>query len=418
MRGYQDFRLFLYWTSAVIVAGVVGAIVFVVIVDPYRLYQLVDVPGFNHVKPALDRYQEEIKLSLARKVKANVILLGNSRVEIGLDPRGLADSADLTHSDVPYNLAISGASIATARDELEYLHHIGQIPKKVVLGLDFIDFLVDPSRMQPQPPPRSGFKADGVKWKFDALFSLTSVMDAWSTLQIQRQAEAETVTPEGFNPLLEYNKYARDEGYFSIFQQRAIEYAQTFVRKPHGLQYANTGSSADLDDLRAIIALALKDKIELQMLIYPYHAQMLALFEEAGLWPAFEQWKGLMADEVAAAKRQDAGARISLWDFSGFSAIQCEPIPVRNDRISVTQWYWEAGHFKPSVGNLILARLQDRQRLTASGLDRFGMALTASNLQENQHRMAQERSICAAAAPQLFEDASHLIQSARVQLAH
>jgi hypothetical protein len=294
---------------------------------------------------------------------------------------------------------------------------VGQTPRKVILGLDFLDFLVRPSR----PPAtvraaQPGYTVDELHWKFDAMFSLTSLMDALTTLQIQHGAEVKTITPEGFDPLLEYNKYAREEGYFAIFRQRAIEYARTFIRKPHALTVGDTGTSPGLDDLRAIMAIAARDNIELQILIYPYHAHMLAMFEQTGLWPAFEQWKELLAQEVATVQKKNPEARIALWDFSGFSIIQCEPIPPINDKHAVTRWYWESGHFKQSVGDLILARLSEKKPGASMQSDKLGFRLMSSNLLENQARVARERSDCLASTPQIFDDASRLVQDARKEL--
>jgi hypothetical protein len=408
------FRRFLCWAAAVVVLGALLAVALIVVADPYRIYQLIDLPGFNHIKPQPDHFQQEIKLTLARKAKADVIVLGNSRAEYGLNPLHLPEAGA---ADKPFNLAMSGTDIVAARAELEYLKHIGQMPKRIVLGVDFPDFLVDPSKAPMRRAHTFIYKPEALKWQFDALFSLASLSDAWRTLTIQHRPDAESMTPEGLNPLHEYNKYARDEGYFAIFQQRALEYAHTFVLKPHGLRYADGANSSDLDDLRAMIALSLRDKTELQLVIYPYHAQMLAMFEEAGLWPAFEQWKGMLAGEVAAARRQDPEARISLWDFSGFSAMPCEPIPVANDTKTVTRWYWESGHFKLNVGDLMLARLNGESDRGAS--QSFGYNLSSSNLPENQARIARERSACIAARPELFEHAKGLIrhaQNARAKL--
>jgi hypothetical protein len=383
------------------------SIAFVVVVDPYRIYQAVTIPGFSRLRPAPEHYQQEIKLTLARKENANVYIMGNSRAESGFNPLELA-----APGAVPYNLAISGSDIRASKEESDYLHDIGHAPRKLILGADFLDFLIDPAAPAAKPAgrPHRRDAPDGLKWKFDAMFSLTSLSDALTTLLIQQGYETQTITPEGFNPMQEYMKYAREEGYYAIFRQRAEEYARAFVRKPHGLRRGDTGSSPQLDILRSMIAQAAADRTELQIVIYPYHAQMLAMFERAGLWPAFEEWKGLLAQEVYAAQRKNPDARIALWDFSGFSAFQCEPIPRKNDRTSVPRWYWEAGHFKQALGDLVLARLA-HQKMPLSP-DRFGFRLKPDNLPENRQRIAGERAACLASAPQIFAEAYALVAQA------
>ncbi|HAT33976.1 MAG TPA: hypothetical protein DCW29_24970, partial [Janthinobacterium sp.] len=307
-------------------------------------------------------------------------------------------------------LAISGNGIATARREFDYMRAAGARPAVTLLGLEFMDFLLDPA--QAPPPASSGpasYPVDGLRWRFDTVFSLTAAMDAVKTVLIQRRPEAETVSARGFNPLLEYRAFARTGGYYDIFQQRAEENAKSYAGKPRGLVFAQTGSSPEWQELRGIFAALPAGATELDLVIYPYHAQILAMFEQVGLWPVFEQWKGLLAAEVEAARRAHPQARITLWDFSGYSPYQCETIPAKGDTRRSTRWYWEAGHFKPALGDIMLERMLERP-LAADGP---GFALTPSTLAQNRRRIGAERAACERAYPQLFADVARLIGAAR-----
>jgi hypothetical protein len=225
---------------------------------------------------------------------------------------------------------------------------------------------------------------------------------------IQHDPEAQTITSRGLNPLLEYHKYARQEGYFSIFQQRAQENAKSLVRRPHGLTVPGTGSSSNIDELRRMLTTMAQDGTEVHLLIYPYHAQLLAMFEEAGLQPVMEEWKQMLVREVDAVRRREPKARITLWDFSGFSPIQCERIPPPESR-SATRWYWEAGHFKSAVGDMMLDRMLGRP-------SPIGFALTADNVEQNRQRIAVERAACMKAYPEVFDSGRTLVDAARRQL--
>lgn len=410
MASSKHFSRFLAWTALATISGVVLCVALVVVVDPYRLYRLVDLPGFNRVKPQPERYQKEIKLAGARAVHANVFIVGNSRAEIGFDP----DYRDLSAPGLsPYNLALSGRKIQTAREQLDYLQKAGQRPVKLIVGVDFLDFLINPASASVQPAlPRPASLADDLKWKFDVLFSMTSVSDAIRTLAIQRATEAETITALGFNPLREYVKIARDDGYYPIFQQRAAEYARKFVSAPHGLIASDSGSSNDFNQLRDILANAGRGQTEVYVVIYPYHAQILAMFEQAGLRSVFEEWKTLLAHQIDAVRAAQPDARIVLWDFSGYSAIQCEAIPAKGDKRSQTKWYWEAGHFKPALGNLMLARMLGQAGLPLAN-GSIGFRLTSSTLAENRRRFERERTECIASYPMLFRDSVILMEKAR-----
>lgn len=403
----KEYSRFLAVSALVAGVGVLLAITLVLLVDPYGLYRLVQLPGFNEIKPQPERYQKQIKLQNAQIVGAKAFILGNSRAELGFDP----ENPLLGGSGAPaYNLALAGTGIGTSREQLETLKRTGITPARLVVGVDFLDFLVDP-QSSPRPAPLNAPAAlDSFKWQFDALFSMSSIVDALATLRLQNSQEARTITARGFNPLLEYNGFARSEGYYAIFRQRAAEYAVSFLKKPHGL-VDRTGSSSDLDNLRAIMRSAARDGTDLHLAIYPYHAQMLAMLEEVGLDFAMEKWKRMLTQEVAAVRAQYPDAKIKLWDFSGFSDMQCEPIPARGDKKSVTRWYWESGHFKAALGDLMLKRMLGEQQDGAGA--RFGMQLSEATLAANRQRFLAERDQCFASHPELIDEARQLIRSAR-----
>lgn len=408
MESDKDFLRFTSWLGGVIGAGVFLSVALVVMVDPYRLYGLLDVHGFNHVKPRPERFQEQIKLTGARMLHANALIMGNSRAEIGFNPDYPFFSE---HGLAAYNLAVPGTKIQTPGRQLDYLYGAGHNPSIIILGLDFLDFLVDPSAATfASAPEKAKTHVDNLKWQFDAAFSLSSVADAVTTLGIQRRADAKTISDKGFNPLLEYTKYARDEGYYSLFQQRAAEYAKSFSRMPRSLVKSDSGSSQELNELRKILAKASDHQTELHLIIYPYHAQMLALFEQAGLWATFDQWKIMLVQEVAAAKRLRPNARITVWDFSGYSPVHCESIPVKTNKEQTTKWYWEAGHFKQELGNVILARIFDHAFIQPTGAS-MGVPLNSSTLQGNRKRIEHERASCMNAHPELFNDAATLLNA-------
>jgi hypothetical protein len=400
----SEFGRFLAWSTLTITAGVLACVALVVLVDPYGLYRVVERPGFNRVKAQPQRYQSEIKLAGARATGAKLFIVGNSRAEIGLDPDAPALA---TAGLAPYNLALAGTRIQTGRGQLALLRQQGQRASHLIVGAEFLDFPIDSAAAEPaeRPLPSPDRRAE-LAWRFDTLFSLDSVIDAAKTVRAQRNPDAPRMTAHGYNPLLEYRQMARSEGYHALFRQRAADYAQRFSRAPHGLLAGNSGSSREFDSMRALLADGLRDGARIDIVIYPYHAQIMALLESAGLDSVFDQWKGLMAREVDALRAQHPGARITLWDFSGYAPYQCEPIPAKGDRKAQTQWYWEAGHFKAALGNIMLARIME----PAPGAAQFGTVLSSDALAANRARLAAERAQCLASNPALFTDAAKLIR--------
>lgn len=398
------FPSFLRSFAISLLAGVALMLAFVAIVDPYGLYGYVKRPGFNAIKPGLTRYQFQIKEALAVARAPRVVILGNSRTEIGFDPLAPVFAVDAGG----YNLGIPGTGVSTSTEQLAGLAAAHVRPATVILGVEFIDFLRPAVEPRARPAAAAPAPARGRSfWKFDALFSLTSVKDALRTLQVQRSAEASIMTADGFNPLHEYRRYVREDGYHNIFAQRSQESAAAFRAKS-----TTALGDADFGALRAFLHTAADSGADIKLVIYPYHAQMLALFESAGLWPLFEQWKRGVVREVAELRRLRPGVQVALVDFSGFGPYNCEPIPRNDQRTAETSWYWEAGHFKKALGDLVLQRLMTGAPGAATDPS-FDMALEAGSEAANGARIAAERTRCVAAQPEIFAAAARYVAKDR-----
>jgi hypothetical protein len=398
-RPQASYKRFTAWCAAVVVTGVLLLVAFVAVIDPYHLYGLLDSAKLNRVKPLPEQYREQIKLAQATAVRPNLILLGNSRVEVGLDP----DSPQLGASgSTAYNLGLAGTSLAVSQRLYGKLRTDAAPATMAVVGVEFLDFLVKPDST-PAPPAAA---PSPWQWRFDTLFSIKSVTDALRTVRLQKAAYPETMTIHGQTPLREYNQYARAEGYHSIFQQKARDNAKNFVNKPHNLFVNGKDDSESIASLRALLDTMARDRTDVHLVIYPYHAQMMAMFEEAGLQGTMDEWKRLLVREADAVRSRYPNARISVWDFSGYGDARCERIPAPGDTRSTTRWYWEAGHFKDTLGEQILQRV-------LGGQATFGFPLAADNLEANRRRIAAERAQCAAAYPQVFAGARDLIAAAR-----
>jgi hypothetical protein len=195
-----------------------------------------------------------------------------------------------------------------------------------------------------------------------------------ATVRAQHEPYPTSLTEAGFNPKLDYVGIARREGYYALFRQRDQENALAYMRGPKSILQAGRRPGAGFDAVDAIIALARTRGIKLRFVIYPYHAHTLVLFQLTGLWPAYEDWKRELARRIDAAQ---GTADVQLWDFTGFSPYADERVPGPGDTRSELQWYWEAGHFKKALGDVLLgemfaARVDDERwghRLTGGGVE-------------------------------------------------
>ena len=403
----RQFHSYLTSFALALFAAIIGVLAFVIVVDPYGLYKVMAPRGFNTIKPGLTRYQAEIKLTRAIQSKPQFVILGNSRAEIGFDPDSTAFSA---RAGSGFNLAVPGSGLDTALRQLDGLIAAGVKPTTVIVGVEFLDFLSAKTASTGDTPaaapqgPAPGSRARSY-WKFDALFSLESVKDAVRTLRIQHNDEANTLTQRGFNPFNEYRAYVRDDGYHTIFAQRSTENAASFRRKSN-----STLSPDDARLLQTLLVHAAQIDADVKLVIYPYHAQILAMFEDANLWEPFERWKMLVADQAAQVKKDIPTAKIALFDFSGYGALNCEHIPLSSEKGKLdTRWYWEAGHFKKQLGDLVLQRIMAPSGSTFGDAG-FGVEIDTANEESNRTRIRTERATCVQAEPATFAFSHQLFQ--------
>ena len=316
----------------------------------------------------------------AERTRPHAVILGNSRAEIGFDPRSPAWPAS---TRPVFNLALPGGGINAALDELSQVLTYAQ-PKLIVVGLDFLDFRVDPATPADSPP----IPADRLRsWRerLSALLSIDALADSIATLRAQRDSYPSSLDDDGFNPMRDYVGISRREGYYAMFRQRDQENAQSYVLGPKTIYRADHLPTSEFRAVERMIEIARGAGAQLRFVLYPVHAHTLVLFHQAGLWPAFEAWKRELAMRVEGAP---PGTNVELWDFSGFSPYAVEDVPPTGDTSHEMRWYWEAGHFKSSLGDVVLASLLE----SAAIQPRLGRRLSAHDLEEHLQSQRMELS--------------------------
>ncbi|MBL8483754.1 MAG: hypothetical protein JNJ60_16285 [Rhodocyclaceae bacterium] len=387
----------------VFLAVLAGAALWAALVDPYRVFRLVERPGFNMVKPRPDHDLAQIKLAAIDRLKPDALILGNSRVEVGLDPHHASWAEAGLNA---YSLALPGVDIATSRAVLNDAYRITAV-KRLVEGVEFLDFLVGPNESVPRLADGgmySRLKLQHLRLK--AALTLAGQTDAFMTLLAQRSEGPKSMTDRGFNPLLEYRKIARAEGYYAMFRQRLQENAQNYVKRPKTLQKRD-GSKPSFEMLDEILGWARRHGTRVDLVIYPYHAQILELFRHLDMLPLFMDWKKQLAAQVQAARA--AGTDVRLWDFSGYHAYACEAVPARGDKSSVVAHYWESGHFKKELGDLMLARMLRGAQVG----ENFGIALDAPDAVDSSPAFsAAARAACFEAYPGMAAEVESVLPAA------
>ncbi len=374
---------FLAGVGATALALALATVALTVWVDPYRMYGTPVMSGWTALKPRIDQQTGIAKTYQLERVEPRTLLLGNSRVEIGIDP----ESREWPHDAEPvFDAAEDGRGLPTVLAMLREAIAV-RIPDTVLLGVDILDFLQNPTPPGThRPPPGADARRLLVDregrpnpqramqiWRDRLATTLTisAVYDSIATLLDQNPSTSGTMTPQGFNPLHPYRTFVARSGYHELFAQKAALYQAEYSRLPHP-SFADPYQYSSFRYLRRIMVLAARHKIRLILYIHPYHADYLEMLHRVGLWPSFDAWKRALVRVVDSENRL-LSADMPLYDFAEYDRFTTEPVPPPGDRHTKMQWYWESAHYKSALGDRILARI-------FGGAKGFGSQLTAQNI--------------------------------------
>lgn len=131
------FQRYIGWTFGALLAGILVSVSLNLVVDPYGIWRLFEVEGFNAAKSERRDQAHMFKAVDLIRDPPDVLILGSSRVAYGLDPGHPA----LATIGRAYNAALPGGNIGVIRLYLEHaVSNGGSGPRAVILGLDFFDF--------------------------------------------------------------------------------------------------------------------------------------------------------------------------------------------------------------------------------------------------------------------------------------
>jgi hypothetical protein len=276
------------------------------------------------------------------------VLLGTSRVMIGLDPQ-----SPLLHGRHTYNAGLAGTNMYELDRVMEYLIRHQPALRQVIFGLDLLLFNAD--RTVEGDFQVSGFAGNSLPEVYGyTLVSVGTTLDSLATLRdnlrgarADQRLDGYMVTP----PLGVSRPGSRDALARSLagFAHDKELYG--------GLAAAGHYDAARLAMLRHRVAQLKARGVAVTLFISPIHAMLLETQRAMGLAPVYEAWKRDLTQMVDDIERHgQGGAPVVLWDFGTYNSITTEPVPAAGSDRTLT-WYWEASHYRPAVGDLVLARM-------------------------------------------------------------
>ena len=412
----QSSRRYLKIFTAGIVLMISTAGITNLVIDPYGLFSLINIPGVNSEKPELGKHARMVKAHAVRIIEPGGLVLGSSRAEYGLDPDhpGWDPAADPV-----YNLALPSGSIYEA---LRYLQHAqAQNPlKQVVLALDLFmfnviwqteaDFAEARLDMHDAIGPGSGWIRDLAT----ALFSIDALRASITTIRSQGGTTHTPYLENGARHATRNWKNIKRKG----GHHKAFVANETYsLSAPDGWRWFSPGwengqTAAPLKTFEQILEFCRNNNIELYIIISPVHARKLEVLWQYGLWETFEQWKrnltAILAADAAAHPRSQP---FPLRDFSGYNSVTTETVPPAGDTVTQMQWFWEGSHYKKKTGDLMLDVIFNLEHTDRRTPDDFGSLLTPGNLDEHLLAVRTAREHYAAGHAEDINEIARLIKS-------
>lgn len=399
-------------TTLVAAAGLLlGIASFCAAVDPYGIIGTPTIPGLTDRKIAAAPRSRLTKPYRIEQVNPAAIVIGSSAANIGFDP----DSPAWTQPDRPvFNLGIDGASFDVQQ---RFLQHalVRARPRLVVISVSFEDMMLAPRTLRSASPgdpnafeDRMRVDAEGRPNRLyplarlaDLVFatlSLRAVLDSVATLMDQDDPEQNVQTPAGFDVRAQFPAWIARDGTRTVIALSLRQRLSELLRTESTMQ-------RELEHLASMVRTARAAGAEVAVVVMPAYVAGLEVRRRLGLTARSQAW---LADMVRTVEDAAGGPdHVAIWNFEGYDTPVQQPLPAAKDSTPL-RWFWEAVHFRPELGTLMLRRIAGEP-----GLPGFGTRLTATTVAEQSRRYVEAERHWVAANP---GDADALLEMIRTAL--
>jgi len=323
-------QLFFCALSLFFIVGLVNYLI-----NPFNFFDVERLHGINNVKPEASKRIRLYKKYQPLYVKPNVLIVGNSRVEMGLNP----SYSGFEHLHSVYNLGVPGIGVAS---QLLYAERVTEKNKisRIFISIDFLDFLTTQNAV---PKPQV-LTVTPIADKYAALWSLDSFKASLITLFNQNEFSSNR-TRDGFNPANDYELIIKFEGQQVLFAQKISMLNAMFKNKVWDQHLALSSEYSDFNVLKTTIERWTKQGINITLFINPYHEVYYDTLERNNLLPRFNVWRRTMHREFSTM--------VSFCDFTDLG-YEKSHAHLNSEELA---FFWEPAHYKQELGNIMIDRM-------------------------------------------------------------
>lgn len=344
-------KVYLYF----ITLSLLTVVVFNYVIDPYGIHQAFIIDGVNKYKPERYANTPQSKLINMLEIKPNILLLGTSRTEFGIDP----DIVNWPLGSKPvYNMALGLSNFTEMNYIADKLIKVNP-PSKVIIGVDFISFssIKNNNKLRFNVENESNLK---FAW---SLLSFGSLKASIETVLSQNEFSHTNYKYNGVRTSRSYEMSLLEQSHRDLFDRMNSKYNY------EGVLSNGFNSNIIKSNFKMLIKLLEKlheNNIGTMVFFTPIHSELLKKIYIENAWESFSDIKRNLA-----YKLDDDLDSVQLWDFSSINVMSTELVP---DKIGQgMKWYYDSAHYKPVLGQLIMNDILKNK-------EKFGKHLTIDNV--------------------------------------
>lgn len=401
------FRLTLFCTFALIAS--VAA--FNWLVNPYLVFNTPVIKGINQF--VTENYYKQLlfKPYQLRHTAPRSVIIGASRAGIAFNPEQLPAPA--------YNLAVGGASAYINHRLLQEALAGDRTPEHVVLETPFFAFnALDPNNTPGHDPEfeRRLRTHDDNSPNHELFYymahDILSSLTAWDTTRasLRTLAKQEKLAARKRNSFIQLRngqwlqQAPANASSIQPFEAswKKFLHNEWFPAPAHRFALQDEHDHSPLEYYRQSLALLYAQRVHADIVIAPVHASLLLALREAGLWSDFETWEAALIrinEEEAARSGQVA---FTIHDHAAINEYTAETVS-RDKPATDMQWFYDASHSTPALGQLVLADVLSAEPRAA--MQSFRLAEFAATRRQQLDRYAAQH-------PQQLESIRQLVNAA------
>ena len=376
------YKRFIFMLTMAVSLGFLLVGSFNVLVDPYGVWGLCRIVGFNMLSP-----QAEVVERLVKPVEflrldpmPDTVFLGTSQVMYAFD----MDTYKRLTGHEAYNFGVRGASLYEQRRFLEHVLATDKNIQHLILGLSFSNFIRGKDIKQNFRPQsfvdiseqleKNHITGDNLA---KIVFSYAAIRESW----IKIQANMENMWTHPY-----YMKSGKpyDDNLLDFFQRDHWRFDRTLILLERDGLYE--GAEIDEDawhEFERIVSICRNNEIELTLFIPPVHAMQME--EVAACWDTYEEWRRRI---VQVEK---------VLDCTGYNDITTTDPKQGLVNEDTHPYFWDVMHCKTVVGDMIISQLVDNTDA------QIGVWLTSDNLEQHLRELRAGRSIWEAGHQDILE---------------